>query len=101
MDPDKTKAVMDQLRLTTTTEIRSFLRLAGYYRRFIKGFARLSSPMTKLTRKGKKFEWNDTYERAFQELKRKLTTTPVLAISRSGEKYSIYSDVSHSGLGWY
>ena len=54
--------------------------------------------MTKLTRKGKKFEWNDACERTFQELKRKLTT-PVLAIPRSREKYSIYSDASHSGLG--
>ena len=99
VDPDKTKAVMDWPRPTTMTEIRSFLGLAGYYRRFIEGFAHLSSPMTKLTRKGEKFEWNDACERAFQELKRKLTTTPVLAIPRSGEKYSIYSDASHSGLG--
>ena len=80
-------------------QIRSFLGLAGYYRQFIKGFARLSSPMTKLTKKGEKFEWNDACECAFQELKRKLTTAPILAIPRSGEKYSIYSDASHSGLG--
>ena len=99
VDPDKTRAVMDWPRPTTVTEICSFLGLAGYYRRFIEGFARLSSPMTKLIRKGEKFEWNDACERAFQELKRKLTTTPVLTIPRSGEKFSIYSDASHSGLG--
>ena len=55
--------------------------------------------MTKLTRNGEKFEWNDACKHAFQELKRKLTSVPVLAIPRSGEKYSIYSDASHSGLG--
>ena len=90
---------MDWPRPTTVTEIRSFLGLAGYYRQFIKGFARLSSPMTKLARKGEKFEWNDACERTFQELMRKLTTTPILAIPRNGEKYSIYSDASHLGLG--
>ena len=51
MDPNKTKAVMDWLRLTTVIEIRSFMGLVGYCRRFIKGFARLSSPVTKLRRK--------------------------------------------------
>ena len=55
--------------------------------------------MTKLTRKGEKIEWNEACECDFQELKRKLTTAPVLAIPRIGEKYSIYSDASHSGLG--
>ena len=99
MDADKTKAVMDWPRPTIAIKIRSFLELASYYRQFIEGFARLLSPMTKLIRKGEKFEWSDTYECAFQELKRKLTTTLVLAIPRSGEKYSIYSDAPHSGLG--
>ena len=69
VDPNKTRAVMDWLRSTTVTEIRSFLGLTGYYRRFIEGFARLSFPMTKLTRKGEKFKWNVACERAFQELK--------------------------------
>ena len=91
---------MDWPSPTTVTEIRSFLELAGYYKRFIEGFARLSSSITKLTRKGEKFEWNDMCERAFQELKPKMTTTLVLVIPKSGEKYSIYSDASHSGLGY-
>ena len=99
VDPDKTKAVMDWPRPMIVTKIRNFLGLADYYRRFIEGFARLSSPITKLTRKGEKFEWNDACEHTFQEFKRKLTTTPVLAIPRNGEKYSIYSDASHSILG--
>ena len=90
---------MDWPRSMTVTEIHSFLGLASYYKQFIKGFVCLSSPMTKLIRKGEKFEWNEACKRAFQELKRKLTSAPVLAIPRSGEKYSIYSDASHSGLG--
>ena len=57
-------------------EIRSFLGLAGYYRRFIEDFSRLSPPMTRLTRKEVKFEWDDLSERAFQELKRMLTSAP-------------------------
>jgi len=69
VDPDKTRAVMDWPRPTTVIEIRTFLGLGGYYRRFIEGFARLSSPMTKLTWKGEKFEWNNLCERAFQEVK--------------------------------
>lgn len=55
--------------------------------------------MTKLTRKGVKFEWDEACETCFQELKRRLTTIPMLAIPRSGEKFTIYSDVSHIGLG--
>jgi len=79
--------------------IRSFLGLAGYYQRFIEGFSCLSSPMTKFTRKGVKFEWNEACKECFQDLKKRLTMTPVLAIPRSGEKFIIYSDALHSGLG--
>ena len=76
-------------------EIRSFLGLAGYYRRFIEGFARLSSLMTKLTRKGEKFEWNDACERAFQELKQKLTTKSVLAMKVKQDRYGASSVVQN------
>ncbi|XP_052177643.1 uncharacterized protein LOC127791705 [Diospyros lotus] len=76
VDPEKTRAVMDWPRPMTVTEIRSFLGLAGYYRRFIEGFARLASPLTKLTRKGTRFIWDESCERSFQELKRRLTSAP-------------------------
>lgn len=99
VDPEKIKVVVDWLRPTTVIGIRSFLGLAGYYRRFIKGFAQLSSPLTKLTRKGVAFVWNEACEQCFQELKQRLTTTPVLVIAKSGEKFTIYSDASYSGLG--
>ncbi|XP_052197351.1 uncharacterized protein LOC127804519 [Diospyros lotus] len=99
VDPEKVKAVIEWPQPTTVTGIRSFLGLAGYYKRFIEGFSRLSSPMTKLTRKGVKYEWNEACERSFEELKKRLTSAPVLAIPRSGETFSIFSDASHSGLG--
>jgi len=60
------------------TEIRRFLGLASYYRKFIGGFSKLALPLTKLTRKGQPFEWNEACEISFQELKKKLTSTPVL-----------------------
>ena len=65
-------------------EIRSFLGLAGYYRRFIEDFSRLASPMTRLTRKGVKFEWDELCEKAFQEMKRRLTSTPILIVPEQG-----------------
>ena len=69
VDLEKVEAVMSWERPKSVFEIRSFLGLAGYYRRFIEDFSRLVAPMTKLTRKEVKFEWNDLCERAFQELK--------------------------------
>ena len=80
-------------------EIRSFLGFAGYYRRFIEYFSRLAAPMTKLTRKEVRFEWNDLCERAFQELKRRLTSAPILVVPERGQEYSVYCDASKHGLG--
>ena len=62
-------------------EIRNFLGLAGYYRRFIEDFSRLATPMTRLTWKGLKFEWDDLCEKAFRELKGTLTSAPILIFS--------------------
>ena len=70
---------MEQLR--NPTEVRSFLGLAGYYRRFVNGFLKIAAPMTALTRKNVKFEWTDACEQSFQELKKRLVTVP---ISRRG-----------------
>ena len=69
VDPEKVEAIMSWERPNSVFEIHSFLGLAGYYKRFIEDFSRLAAPMTKLTRKEVKFEWNDSCERAFQELK--------------------------------
>ena len=73
--------------------------MAGYYRRFIEGFSKISRPMTKLLRKNIPFDWNEKCEQSFQELKEKLTTTLVLAVLETGKDYTIYCDASKNGLG--
>ena len=81
------------------TEIRSFLGLAGYYRRFIKGFSQLALSLTKLTRKDVPFVWNPECESSFAQLKEKLTTVPVLVLPDPGEPFEVYCDASLKGLG--
>nr|GEX11197.1 putative reverse transcriptase domain-containing protein [Tanacetum cinerariifolium] len=82
------------------TEIRQFLGLAGYYRRFIEGFLKIAKPMTKLTQKKVKFEWGDKQEAAFQLLKQKLCSAPILAALPEGsEDFIVYCDASNKGLG--
>ncbi|XP_059658365.1 uncharacterized mitochondrial protein AtMg00860-like [Cornus florida] len=99
VDPSKIKVVMDWERSKSVFEIRSFLGLAGYYRRFVQDLSRLAAPMTRLTRKGIKFVWNEACELAFRELKTRLTTAPVLVIPERGLGYVIYCDALRDGLG--
>nr|GFA30989.1 retrotransposon protein, putative, Ty3-gypsy subclass [Tanacetum cinerariifolium] len=80
MDPAKVEAITKWPRPTSVTEVRSFLGLAGYYRRFFEGFLRLALPLTKLMRKGEKFVWNEEREKSFEELKKRLVSTPVLTL---------------------
>ena len=80
IEPEKVEAVMNWERPKSVFEIRSFLGLAGYYRRFVEDFSRLAAPMTRLTRKRVKFEWDDLCEKPFQELKRRLTSAPILIV---------------------
>jgi len=74
VDPAKVEAVTNWKQPMTVTEVRSFLGLAGYYRRFIEGFSKIARPMTELTKKDKKFVWTEACEKSFQELKKRLTT---------------------------
>ena len=99
MDPEKVEVVMSWERSKSVFEIHSFLGLIGYYRRFIEDFFRLAAPMTRLTRKEVKFEWNDLCEKAFQELKRRLTSAPILIVLKKGQRYIVYCDASKDGLG--
>ena len=99
VDPKKIEAVMDWQRPRSVTEIRSFLGLAGYYRRFVQDFSRISAPLTKLTQKGVKFEWTDKCEASFEKLKEILTTAPVLALPSSIDGFTVYCDASRIGLG--
>ena len=99
VDPAKIEAVKGWNQPKTITEIRSFLGLAGYYRKFVEGFSKLAMPLTQLTRKGHKFLWSETCEKGFQELKKRLTTTLVLTIPQGTEGFAIYFDASKQGLG--
>ena len=81
------------------TEVRSFLGLASYYRRFVRGFSVIASPLTKLLRKGIKFEWTDKCHNSFEQLKGLLVEAPVLTQPTSGKEYTLYSDASGIGLG--
>ncbi|XP_075103124.1 uncharacterized protein LOC142177942 [Nicotiana tabacum] len=79
VDGQKTEAIQNWPRPTTPTEVRSFLGLAGYYRRFVENFSSIAAPMKKLTHKAVKFQWSDACEMSFHELKKRLTSSPVLA----------------------
>ncbi|KAH0682737.1 hypothetical protein KY285_020250 [Solanum tuberosum] len=99
VDSQKIEAVKQWPRPTSATDIRSFLGLAGYYRRFVEGFSSIASPLTKLTQKKVKFQWSDDCEKSFAELKTRLTTTPVLTLPEGSDGYVIYCDASRVGLG--
>ncbi|XP_010534696.1 PREDICTED: uncharacterized protein LOC104810198 [Tarenaya hassleriana] len=99
VDPAKIEAVMEWKTPTNATEIRSFLGLAGYFRRFVEGFAKLAKPMTKLTGKNVRFDWTPECEVSFLELKRRLATAPILALPQPGTLYEVYTDASKQGLG--
>ena len=90
---------MDWEPPTSVHQIRNFLGLAGYYRRFIPDFSRIVKPIKELLKKGVKFVWDDKCEKAFQTLKERLTTAPVLATLDSTKPFDVYCDASGTGLG--
>jgi len=99
VDPTKVETVMNWERPQTVSEVRSFLGLAGYYRRFVDGFSKLVSPMKQLTRQDQPFAWTDSCERCFEEMKIRLTTSLVLAIPDTAKTFEVYCDASYQGLG--
>ena len=99
VDPRKVEAILDWPRPTNVTEVRSFLGLAGYYRRFVENFSIIAVPLTKLTQKRVKFEWNDRCEQSFQELKQRLVSAPILVLPSGADGFVVYSDASKNGLG--
>jgi hypothetical protein len=98
-DPSKVQDVLSWNAPTSVDDIQSFLGLAGYYRRFIEGFSKISKPMTELLEKDKKFKWTSACEASFQELKMRLTTAPILVRPDMEKLFSIYCDASGQGLG--
>ncbi|GKB27609.1 putative reverse transcriptase domain-containing protein [Tanacetum coccineum] len=99
MDSAKIESIKDWASPKTATEIRQFLGLAGYYRRFIEGFSKIAKSMTKLTQKKVKFDWGDKEEAAFQLIKQKLCSAPILALPEGSEDFIVYCDASIKGLG--
>jgi hypothetical protein len=100
VDPSMVQDVLSCNAPMSVGDIQSFVGLAGYYRRFIKGFSKISKPMTELLKNDKKFEWTSTCEASFQELKKRLTTDPILVMPDMEKSFSIYCDVSGQGLGY-
>ncbi|GJY02333.1 putative reverse transcriptase domain-containing protein [Tanacetum coccineum] len=98
-DLAKIKAIKNWAAPTTPTEVRQFLGLAGYYRRFIKEFSLISKPLTKLTQKNKPYVWGDDEEEAFQTLKLKLCSAPKLSLPEGSEDFVMYCDASLKGFG--
>nr|GEX19460.1 putative reverse transcriptase domain-containing protein [Tanacetum cinerariifolium] len=99
VDPAKIESINDWESPKTPTEIRQFLGLTGYYRRFIEGFSKISKPMTKLTQKSVKFDWGEKEETDFLKLKQKLCSALILALPEGSENFMVYYDASHKGLG--
>ncbi|KAA0059819.1 pol protein [Cucumis melo var. makuwa] len=99
MDPTKIEAVTSWPQPSTVSEIRSFLGLADYYKRFVEDFSRIANPFTQLTRKGTPFVWSPACESSFQELKQKLVSARVLTVPDESGSFVIYSDASKKELG--
>ncbi|KAM0053816.1 putative nucleotidyltransferase, Ribonuclease H [Helianthus debilis subsp. tardiflorus] len=99
VDPAKIDSIKNWPTPKTPTEVRQFLGLAGYYRRFIKGFSKIAQPLTTLTQKGIVYKWNEAQESAFQRLKDNLCSAPILSLPEGTDDFVVYCDASIHGLG--
>ena len=100
VDPVKIEVIVNWKPPRNVSEVRSFLGLVGYYRRFVQGFLVIASSLTRLLRKGVKFEWDDKCQSSFERLKEILVEALVLIQPTSGRDYTVYSDASRIGLGY-
>jgi hypothetical protein len=99
VDPSMIEAVSKWQSPKFVTEIRSFLGLAGYYRRFIENVFKITKPMTELLKSNMRYVWSNKCEASFWELKTHLTTTPVLTLPDASKDFVVYCDASRQGLG--
>jgi hypothetical protein len=99
VDPGKVRDVLDWKPPTFVTQVSNFLGLAGYYRRFILNFSKISMPITELLKKGNKFVCSNDRDEAFKTLKKLLTRSPVLAQPDIAMSFDVYYDASGTGLG--
>ena len=98
-DPEKTNKVSNWPILTTISDIQRFLELASYYRRFVKNYATIASPLHKLTERGRQFNWTSDCTTAFASLKQKLTNAPILAFPDFTQPFLLDTDASQFGIG--
>ena len=98
--PAKSETMMSWETLTSPMEIIIFLGLAGYYRRFIQDFLKITLSLTALTKKNVKFLWTDNQEQAFRTLQKKLCEAAILSLPKGSEDFVLYSDASNMGLGY-
>jgi hypothetical protein len=99
VDPSKVKEVLDWKLPTSVSEVRSFLGLSGYFRRFIPNFSKVTKPITELWKKENKHIWNNACDEVFKILKKLLTTSPVLTQSDIAKPFDVYCDASGTSLG--
>ena len=99
VDQSKVEALLSWKSPTIVSEIKRFWGMAGYYRRIIEGFSKISLPLTGLAQKNAKFLWSKECQSSFAELKKKLVSAPVLTIPFGSGGFVFYSDASHQGLG--
>ena len=90
MDPKKIEVIIEWKPPRNVTEVRSFLGLAGYYKRFVKGFSMSAAPMTRLLQKNVRFEWSEKCQSTFEKLKEFLTGAPILTQLTYGKEYVIF-----------
>ncbi|KAL0295929.1 UNVERIFIED_CONTAM: Retrovirus-related Pol polyprotein from transposon [Sesamum radiatum] len=98
-DPAKVKAIMEWEPPKNVLEVRSFLGLASYYRRCVKDFSVVAKPLTNFLKKNAPFNWNEKCAQSFEELKKRLTSAPILTLPSEDGGYVVYTDASRQGLG--
>eukprot|EP00253_Pinus_taeda_P022079 PITA_22079 len=99
VDPEKIKTILDWPVPKDVADIRSFMGLAGYYRRFVEGFSRVAYPITSLQKKGRTFRWSSECQQSFERLKQLLTSAPVLSIADPNKDYVVCTNASGEGVG--
>jgi len=99
IDPAKIKAILEWEPPPKVTELKSFLGLVNYYRRFIKGYSAIANPLTNLLKKGRGWAWSQEYQRAFESLKKAVTEEPILSLPNLSRPFELYADASDLAIG--
>ena len=99
VDPEKIKAIKEWPVPTDVSAVRSFMGIAGYYRRFVERFSAIANPITSLQKKGVKFVWTEKCQNSFEQLKQKLISAPILKIVDPDKEFVVCTDACKEGLG--